>query len=195
MAGRVMTTVGEQQRRREGVIFLVLFALTIPMANWLIGHVGTACVEPRGPCVLPVAPGVMAPSGVIMVGVALVLRDLVQRRLGAGMSVLAILFGTGISALLAPPSLIVASGAAFLLSEFADLAVYTPLARRQLVAAVVASSFVGLVVDSIVFLWLAFGSFDFLLGQVVGKGWMVLLSIPFVAWLRRRDERLGLAPA
>ncbi len=190
-----MTTVGEQQRRREGVIFLVLFALTIPAANWLIGHVGTACVEPRGPCVVPVAPGVLAPSGVIMVGVALVLRDLVQRRLGAGMSVLAILFGTGISALLAPATLILASGAAFLLSEFADLAVYTPLARRRLVAAVVASSFVGLVVDSIVFLWLAFGSFDFLLGQVVGKGWMVLLSIPFVAWLRRRDERLGLAPA
>jgi hypothetical protein len=23
---------------------------------------------------------------------------------------------------------------------------------------------------------------------------MVLLSVPFVAWLRRRDERLGIAP-
>ena len=56
----------------------------------------------------------------------------------------------------------------------------------------VASSVVGLVVDSIVFLWLAFGSLDFLLGQIVGKAWMVLLSIPFVAWLRRRDERLGM---
>jgi queuosine precursor transporter len=30
---------------------------------------------------------------------------------------------------------------------------------------------------------------------VVGKSWMVLLSIPFVAWLRRRDERLGITPA
>jgi len=137
----------------------------------------------------------MAPSGVMMVGVALVLRDLVQRRLGAGLSALAILFGTAISALLAPPALILASGIAFLLSEFADLAVYTPLARRRLVAAVVASSVVGLVVDSIVFLWLAFGSLEFLAGQVVGKGWMVLLSIPFVAWLRRRDERLGITPA
>jgi uncharacterized PurR-regulated membrane protein YhhQ (DUF165 family) len=97
--------------------------------------------------------------------------------------------------MLAPPSLVLASGVAFLLSEFADLAVYTPLARRRLVLAVVASSIVGLVVDSIVFLWLAFGSLDFLLGQVVGKGWMVLLSVPFVAWLRRRDERLGMAPA
>ena len=189
-----VTSDKERQRRREGVIFLVLFALTIPAANWLIGNVGTACI-PQGPCVVPVAPGLMAPSGVTMVGVALVLRDLVQRRLGAMLSALAILCGTALSALLAPPSLVIASGIAFLLSEFADLAVYTPLAQRRLVAAVVASSAVGLVVDSIVFLWLAFGSLDFLLGQVVGKSWMVLLSIPFVAWLRRRDARVGLAPA
>jgi uncharacterized PurR-regulated membrane protein YhhQ (DUF165 family) len=194
MEGGGMTSDREQQRRREGVIFLVLFALTIPAANWLIGHVGTTCIA-NGPCVVPVAPGLMAPSGVMMVGVALVLRDLVQRRLGAVMSVLAILCGTALSALLAPPSLVIASGVAFLLSEFADLVVYTPLAQRRLVLAVVASSVAGLVVDSIVFLWLAFGSLDFLLGQVVGKGWMVLLSVPFVAWLRRRDERLGMAPA
>jgi hypothetical protein len=63
------------------------------------------------------------------------------------------------------------------------------------VAAVIASSTVGLVVDSIVFLWLAFGSLEFLFGQVLGKLWMVLLAIPFVAWIRRRDERLGLNPA
>jgi len=177
------------------VIFLVLFALTIPVANWLIGHFGTSCFTPHGPCVVPVAPGIMAPSGVMMVGIALVLRDLVQRRLGAGLSALAILFGAGLSALIAPPSLILASAAAFLLSEFADLAVYTPLARRRLVAAVVASSCAGLVVDSIVFLWLAFGSLEFLTGQVIGKAWMVLLSIPFVNWLRRRDQRLGIRPA
>jgi uncharacterized PurR-regulated membrane protein YhhQ (DUF165 family) len=190
-----MIATGDRHRTREGTIFLVLFALTIPAANWLIGHVGTACMAPQGPCVVPVAPGVTAPSGVMMVGVALVLRDLVQRRLGAAMSALAILVGAGISALVAPPTLIFASAVAFLLSEFADLAVYTPLARRRLVAAVIASSCAGLVIDSIVFLWLAFSSLEFLLGQIVGKSWMVLLSIPFVVWLRRRDERLGMRPA
>ena len=195
MEGSIVTSHFDRQRRQEGVLFLVLFALTIPAANWLIGHVGTSCVMPQGPCVVPVAPGLMAPSGVMLVGVALVLRDLVQRRLGTTLSALAILFGSALSALLAPASLVIASATAFLLSEFADLAVYTPLARRRLVAAVVASSLVGLVVDSIVFLWLAFGSLDFLAGQVVGKSWMVLLSIPFVAWLRRRDERLGITPA
>jgi uncharacterized PurR-regulated membrane protein YhhQ (DUF165 family) len=184
----------ERQRTREGILFLVLFALTIPAANWLIGNVGTSCV-PNGPCLVPVAPGLMAPSGVTMVGIALVLRDLVQRRLGTAISALAVLVGSGLSALYAPVSLVVASTTAFFLSEFADLAVYTPLARRRLVAAVIASSCAGLVVDSIAFLWLAFGSLDFLTGQVVGKAWMVLLSIPLVAWLRRRDERLGIMPA
>jgi queuosine precursor transporter len=195
MEGGIMIVAPEQQRSREGVVFLILFALTIPLANWLIGHVGTSCVGPQGPCLVPVAPGLMAPSGVMMAGIALVLRDLVQRRLGTAISVLAIVFGSGLSALLAPASLVVASATAFLLSEFADLAVYTPLARRRLVAAVIASSSVGLVVDSVAFLWLAFGSLDFLAGQVVGKAWMVLLSIPFVAWLRRRDQRLGIKPA
>jgi queuosine precursor transporter len=195
MESGIMIVAPEQQRSREGVAFLILFTLTIPLANWLIGHVGTSCVGPQGPCVVPVAPGLMAPSGVMMAGIALVLRDLVQRRLGTAISALAIIIGSGLSALLAPASLVVASATAFLLSEFADLAVYTPLARRRLVAAVIASSSVGLVVDSVVFLWLAFGSLDFLAGQVVDKAWMVLLSIPFVAWLRRRDQRLGIKPA
>lgn len=185
----------DTRRRVEGVVFLALFALTIPAANWLIQHAGTVCVPHGGPCLVPVLPGLDAPSGVLMVGVALVLRDLVQRRLGVFVSGLAVLVGALLSALLAPPALVVASAAAFLLSEMADLAVYTPLARRRMVTAVIASGIVGLVVDSLLFLWLAFGSLDFLAGQVVGKAWMVLLSIPFVIWLRRRDERLGLMPA
>jgi queuosine precursor transporter len=190
-----MTSITHERRIKiEGAVFLVLFCLTIPAANWMIGHVGTLCPA-TGPCLVPVAPGILAPSGVLMIGAALVLRDLVQRRLGVEFGIAAVIAGAAISAGVAPPSLVVASATAFLLSEFADFAVYTPLARRRLVAAVVASSMVGLVVDSIVFLWLAFGTLDFLLGQIIGKAWMVLLAVPLVAWLRRRDERLGLTPA
>ena len=89
-------------------LFLILFALTIPAANWLIGNAGTMCV-PNGPCLIPVAPGLMAPSGVLMIGIALVLRDLVQRRLGVGVAVGAILVGAALSALVAPPALVIAS--------------------------------------------------------------------------------------
>lgn len=181
-------------RRLEGFVALVAFGLTIPAANWLIGHAGTVCV-PQGPCLIPVAPGVMAPSGVLMIGLALVLRDMVQRRLGLGYAWMAILAGTVISATLAPSALVLASAAAFLISETADLAVYTPLQRRHLVLAVLASGVVGLLVDSLAFLWIAFGDLSFLPGQVLGKLWMVLLSLPLVAWVRRADERRGILPA
>jgi hypothetical protein len=72
--------------------------------------------------------------------------------------------------------LVLASVAAFLLAELADLAVYTPLRARRLGLAVLASGLVGSVVDSAVFLWLAFGSLDFIAGQVVGKLWMSALA-------------------
>jgi uncharacterized PurR-regulated membrane protein YhhQ (DUF165 family) len=184
----------EPQRRIEGLVCLALFILTIPAANWMIGHVGTVCV-PRGPCLIPVAPGLTAPSGVLMIGLSLILRDLVQRRLGLTAAFLAILAGAVLSVALAPPAIVVASGVAFLLSELADLAVYTPLQRRRFVAAVVLSGIAGLIVDSAAFLWIAFGSFEYLPGQIIGKAWMVLLTIPVLRWLRRRDERLGLVPA
>jgi uncharacterized PurR-regulated membrane protein YhhQ (DUF165 family) len=178
--------------RNEGFLYLLGFALCIPAANWLIGHVGTACI-PGGPCLIPVAPGIMAPSGVLMIGLALVLRDLVQRRLGLEWAFGAVLAGTALSALLAPPALVLASAVAFLLSELADLGVYTPLQRRGLLLAVLASGLVGLLVDSVAFLWLAFGSLDLLAGQVLGKLWMVLAALPLLHWLRRRDARIGLA--
>lgn len=188
------STPGDKRRQREGLIFLAAFAACIPAANWMIGNVGTTCV-PNGPCLIPVAPGITAPSGVLMIGLAFVLRDLVQRRLGVRWALLAIAAGTALSVLLAPPALVVASGIAFLLSETADLAVYTPLQRRGLMLAVAASSVVGLIIDSAVFLYLAFGSLAYLEGQIIGKAMMVFLALPFVWWLRQRDRRLGLQPA
>jgi len=181
-----------QRIRLEGFAFLLAFALCIPAANWLIGNAGTFCV-PNGPCLIPVAPGVMAPSGVLMIGLALVLRDLVQRRLGVNWALGAIFAGAALSAYIAPPALVIASTVAFLLSELVDMGIYTPLQKRGLVLAVAASSVVGLLVDSVIFLWLAFGSLEYLSGQVIGKAWMVLLALPIVALLRRRDARLGLA--
>ena len=182
------------RRRLEGALALALFILTIPASNWMIGHVGTAC-PPGGPCLVPVAPGVMAPSGVLAVGAALVLRDFVQRRLGIAAGLGAILVGALLSAWAAPRAIVVASATAFLLSEVADFLVYTPLQRRRFVTAVVASSVVGLAVDSAVFLHLAFGSLEFLPGQILGKLWMVLAAVPLVQWMRKRDDRLGIEVA
>jgi hypothetical protein len=68
-------------RTRIGLAAAAGFLASIPLANWMVLHVGTACV-PQGPCLVPVAPGLLAPSGVLTVGAALVLRDVVQRCLG-----------------------------------------------------------------------------------------------------------------
>tara|TARA_Y100001001_G_scaffold19349_1_gene16766 strand:- start:504 stop:1055 length:552 start_codon:yes stop_codon:yes gene_type:complete len=179
--------------RNEGYAYLVAFILTIPAANWMIGNVGAVCPE-NSPCLIPVGFDVMAPSGVIMVGLALVLRDLVQRRLGKLWALGAIVVGALLSALIAPQALVLASGAAFLVSELADFAVYTPLQKKRLVLAVFMSGVVGLVVDSILFLQLAFGSLDFLSGQIIGKTWMIVLALPIIWWIRRRDEKLGVVP-
>jgi uncharacterized PurR-regulated membrane protein YhhQ (DUF165 family) len=182
------------KRNIEGTLFFLAFMACIPIANWMIGHVGTQCV-PDGPCLIPVAPTIMAPSGVLMIGVALVLRDMLQRRLGKSWSLAAIALGTILSGAIAPPTLVLASAAAFLISELADFAVYTPLQRRRLVFAVFASGAVGATVDSVAFLYLAFGSLEFLAGQIIGKALMVVASLPVIALLRWRDDRVGLSPA
>lgn len=179
-------------RKAEGLAYFLAFIACIPTANWMMGHVGTVC-SPAGPCLLPVFPWgpdghpLMAPSGVAMAGLALVLRDLVQRRLGRVPGLLAIAAGAALSGAVAPPALVTASTAAFFLSELADFAVYTPLQKRDLVLAVLASSVVGLIVDSLLFLYLAFGSLEFIAGQIVGKSWMVLLALPVVHWIRSRE--------
>lgn len=155
----------------------------IPAANWMIDHVGTVQF-PGGPHTIPVGFGYAAPSGVLMIGVALAARDAVQRLAGRLATVVAIALGVGLSYLV-NPTLATASAVAFALGELADFAVYTPLERRNLAAAVVASGVVGGVIDTFVFLQMAFGSTDYWQGQVIGKTAMSALGGFAVIGVRR----------
>jgi uncharacterized PurR-regulated membrane protein YhhQ (DUF165 family) len=161
-------------------------------ANWFVQHVGQQAV-PGAPHTVPVGFGYRAPSGVLWVGAAFSLRDIVQSSLGKWWAIAGILIGATLSYVIAP-SLAVASATAFLVSESLDFAVYTPLAERgRLLLAVVLSNTVGLLVDTFVFLRLAFHSLDFWQGQVIGKGWMTLFSVVvLLPWIRRR--RAGQPP-
>ena len=156
---------------RLGILALAGYLACIVAANWLVQNVG----------IVTVAPGLVAPAGVFAVGVALTLRDATQRTLGITAVVFAILAGAALSYLIAP-SLAIASGCAFLISEAADLLVYTPLERRGYIAAVAVSNIIGALVDSVVFLWLAFGSLAFLKGQFVGKVEMTALAVLILAF-------------
>jgi uncharacterized PurR-regulated membrane protein YhhQ (DUF165 family) len=169
---------------RNLVLLVAAFAATVPAANWLIGNVGTVCI-PQGPCLLPVGFGLTAPSGVLVIGLALVLRDMVHEAGGAKAAIAAIFIGGILSAFFAPPALVLASVLAFVLAELTDMFVYSPLRERRLGLAVFASGAVGALVDSAVFLMLAFESLEYVEGQVVGKLWMSLLAFAFIAARRR----------
>ncbi len=164
------------------------YAATIPAANWIISNVGTVC-EANGPCLIPVWPGILAPSGVLAIGIALVLRDLVHKKAGATVALVAIAVGTALSFWVAPPALARASALAFLFSELADFAVYAPLYRRRLVLAVVLSGVAGAIVDSALFLWLAFGDLSHLQGQVIGKLYATLIFAACLALSQGRFIR------
>jgi len=160
--------------RTLGMITLVGYVLTILTANLAITYLG----------IVPVGFGLMAPAGVYFAGLAFSLRDALQETLGRRWVVVAILLGAAVSAALSA-QLALASGLAFLVSELADFVVYTPLRQRSWLAAVVISNTVGDVIDSALFLWLAFGSLDFLAGQIVGKFWMTVLTVVIIlAWRR-----------
>lgn len=162
--------------RRVGLASLVLYIFAIWFANFLIVRYG----------LVPVGFGLLAPAGVYVVGLSFTLRDVVQDQLGKSRVVAAILVGAAVSALVSP-ALALASGVAFLLSEFADFAVYTPLRDRgRPYVALLVSNSLGLVLDSLIFLQLAFGSTDYAPGQILGKAWMTLAALPLIYLYRSR---------
>ncbi len=163
------------------------FILTIIGANWALETYG----------VVSVGFGLTAPAGVYFAGLTFGFRDILHELGGKAWVASAILIGAVVSYVISDGatipgghvSIAVASGLAFAFSEFADYAVYTPIRQRNWPSAVVASNLVGAVVDSALFLWLAFGSTDLIWGQIVGKMWMTI-PVMAIMWLCR-DQILG----
>lgn len=175
---------------RLSIAAAAVYLATIPLANWFIGHVGTQ-EFPGGPHVIPVGFGYTAPSGVLLIGLALAMRDAVQRLSGRWLVLIAIVIGVGLSYLV-NPAIATASAVAFGLGELADFAVFTPLSRRHLVAAVIVSGVVGGIVDTFLFLQIAFGSTDYWQGQIIGKTAMAALA-GIAIYTARRVPAMGRA--
>jgi queuosine precursor transporter len=175
--------------KRQSLVFATFaaFVFTVWLANWLLTKYGT----------VPVGFGLEAPAGVYAAGLGFLLRDVLHELGGRVWVVGGILTGAVVSyfidANVAIPgghvSIAVASGIAFLLSEFADFSVYTPLRERSWPTAVGLSQIAGAVLDSAVFLWLAFGAVwtSLFAGQIVGKTLFVLpVVLAMFAWKRTR---------
>jgi uncharacterized PurR-regulated membrane protein YhhQ (DUF165 family) len=172
-----------------GVASLVAFFACIPLANWMVQHVGTPPAFPGGPHTItdPVF-GLTAPSAVLIVGLSFSFRDGAQLALGRWPVLGAIVAGAALSWLVAP-SLAVASAVAFLVGETADWLCYTPLADRgEWVRAVALSNTVGSAIDSVLFLWIAFGwdggVREFFWPQFALKALMILPALAVVIPLR-----------
>jgi uncharacterized PurR-regulated membrane protein YhhQ (DUF165 family) len=161
---------------RESILF-VAFVSTVIAANWAVNRFG----------VIPVGFGLMAPAGVVFVGLAFSLRDALQERTNLWIVLVAITAGALVSAIISPV-LALASASAFLVSETADSIVYTILRGFGRTLAMVVSNIVGAVLDSIIFLSIAFGSLAFLPGQVFGK---VAMLVPVLAFRGIRSFHKG----
>lgn len=161
-------------RKTAGIVAIVAYAATVLLANYFIAHVGITFGP--GPHLIEVWPGIYAPSGVLWVAAALALRNLVQEQLGKRWAVIGILTGAALSYVVSP-SLALASAGAFAASETLDMLVWTTLRRRGVLVAQAVSNICSDVVDSVCFLWLAFGSLSLLAGQIIGKELVTLITI------------------
>jgi uncharacterized PurR-regulated membrane protein YhhQ (DUF165 family) len=160
------------KRATVALLFLGYLAC-VPAATWLVANLAP----------IQVGFGFLAPAGVLVAGLAFTLRDLLQLLAGKALTIIAIFAGTALAAAV-DVRLALASATAFLVSELLDMAVFTPLEKRTLLGAVAASNTAGILVDSVIFLSIAFGSLAFLPGQLLGKGWMILLALLLLAPVR-----------
>lgn len=173
-------------RSRWGIIALVGYVSTIIAANWALKRYGIWTVA-----------SLAMPAGAFFAGLAFTLRDITQETLGKAAALGGIAAGAGLAYFISP-AFAFASAVAFGVSELADFAIYQPLrARAAAVAfapvrhrrwlrAVAVSNVVGLVVDSVLFLHLAFHSLEFLPGQIVAKTATTVVAVGILSLIRRR---------
>jgi|APSaa5957512535_1039671.scaffolds.fasta_scaffold27362_6 queuosine precursor transporter len=166
---------------RENALPLLLsslFALTVVAANWTLNRYGFVSI----------GFGLIAPAGVYWAGLAFGLRDAVHE-VGGRSFVLASIAVGGVLSYFIDPAFAIASATAFILSEVADLAIYEPLRKKKWWLAVALSNIVGSVVDSLLFLYIAFNSVGGWYDLTVGKAYMIIPAIVLVGAIRHALPR------
>jgi uncharacterized PurR-regulated membrane protein YhhQ (DUF165 family) len=123
-----------------------LYVALMPLINWAFAGIPTIPIPET------LGGGEWHPF-TIVTGLVLVARDFAQREIKHWIFA-AMIVGLALSTLTAWPVIVLASGAAFLISETADWAVYT-FVKRPLSQRIMLSSIIGAPVDQLLFLWLA----------------------------------------
>lgn len=153
--------------------YAALYIVLIVLVNW--GFTVVPLVDMPG--------GEKWPPMSLVVGLIFVARDYAQREIGHRV-IIAMLVAAGLSYIMASPFVAVASLSAFLISEFADWAVYS-FTRRPFSQRVLLSSAIGTPLDSVVFL-AVIGHLS--LAGVAAMTASKMLGALAVWWLVRRRE-------
>lgn len=173
-----------------GYLSVAVLLSAVIVANWLTTRFGF----------VPVGFGFTATAGTFAAGFALAARDATQDLLGKPKMLAVIAIGAALSYIIADPFIATASAVAFAVAELLNFAVYTPLRNRsklgdrRWMAAVSASSLIGALADTFIFLAIAFGwaaVLPALAGQLVGKAWATVayLALGKIAALRVQTPR------
>lgn len=163
------------RQKTIGFVAIGGFLSSIPFANWWLTQHGLWDAPALGPI----------PSALWVIAISFVLRDIAQITLGRTWAWAAIAIGTIMSWWFASPTLAVASGAAFAVSESIDALIFTPLANRgRFLLGVAISGYVAGFADSALFVRIAFGTWDGWWQLGVAKAVVVAVATPF-AWVVR----------
>jgi uncharacterized PurR-regulated membrane protein YhhQ (DUF165 family) len=162
-----------------GVVLIAAYIASIVSANIATDRIpGLAVLE------------LAVPAGSIIAGLTFTLRDLLHDHFGGRFVLGAVALGAGLSWCLATPTLAAASASAFMLSEIVDSCIYAELRARSRLRAVVYSNLAGLLIDSAIFVPLAFGTVAALPGPLAGKALATMLAaaaLVSISWMKRRE--------
>lgn len=167
----------------------ILYILSIIFGNLLVVYLGIIHMF-----------GLVFPAGAIAIGLTFSLRDFVQRSFGHKVWYFMII-STILTALLSfvlanmpiPPwKIALASAVAFIVSEAIDWLVYT-VTKMDIVYRIVISNLFSTPLDSILFVGIAFGSFNFfdppVYGQAIVKYVSGLIVLPIIMWMRNKTNQ------
>lgn len=166
------------------IIWPTVYVALIPLVNWLFAFTPA----------LSVAPGVAFNPLSLLVGFIFIARDYAQRAIGHYIA-FAMMLALALTLKFAGPALALASGAAFIISETADWAVYT-FARRPFSERVLISTLVAAPIDTFAFLYGASFSDagDEALSLANALSWIAgkfLAAFIVFVLIRRRERRAG----
>lgn len=179
------------------VLLAVAFIAAAATSNWAIDNIGQDN-GPQAPRTIPIGWGLDAPSGVVLIGIMIAVRDALHERIGLKGTLLVIAVASAVSALLAPPAIALASGITLLAAETTDALVYQRLRQQGRLRAAFVSNLVSAVVDSALFLLIAYGietarhgTWALTVGKVEAS--VITLAILMLATRSFRSPHIGVA--